>query len=127
MALATSSKRYLEQTGISFHTHPHLKNPCLSVVAEELAVDASQIAVAKVIRSEKNSYLMVVYPLSHELDYDRLNGMLRRDFAEASECELSVWFKDVEPGAYPPLPQPYGLPCIVDRELLNKERIYFGA
>ncbi|MCG8673435.1 MAG: HDOD domain-containing protein [Pseudomonadales bacterium] len=127
MALATSSKRYLEQTGISFHTHPHLKNPCLSVVSEELAIDSSQIAVAKVIRSEKNSYLMVVYPLSHELDYDRLNGMLRRDFSEATECELSVWFKDVEPGAYPPLPQPYGLPCIVDRELLGKDRVYFRA
>ena len=127
MALATSTKRFLEQSGICFHTHPHLRNTSLCAVAGELAVDPAQIAICKIVRSEKNSYLMVVYPLSHELDFQRLSGMLRRDFSEALQEEVSVWFKDVEPGAYPPLAQPYGLPCIVDRSLMEHSRVYFRA
>ena len=127
MALATSTKRYLEQTGICFHTHPHLRNPSLSKVADELAIDPENVAVARLLKSEKNSYLLVVYPLSHELDLDRLKGMLRRDFFVASEDEASVWFKDVEPAAYPPLAQPYGLPCVVDRSLMNLDKVYFRA
>jgi HD-like signal output (HDOD) protein/prolyl-tRNA editing enzyme YbaK/EbsC (Cys-tRNA(Pro) deacylase) len=127
MALATSAKRYLEQTGISVQVHPHLRNPSLCEVAKELAIDPARIAVTRILKSQKNSYLMVVYPLSHELDLDRLNGMLRRDFVFASEKEASVWFKDVEPGAWPPLAQPYGLPCVVDRALMTEDRIYFRA
>lgn len=127
MALATSSKRFLEQSGISFQAHPHLRNTSLCAVANELAIDSGQIAVAKILRSEKSSYLMVVYPLSHELDYERLSGMLRREFVDANDAELSVWFKDVEPGAYPPLAQPYGLPCVVDRALMEHPRLYFRA
>ncbi|MDX1695215.1 MAG: HDOD domain-containing protein [Ketobacteraceae bacterium] len=127
MALATSTKRYLEQTGICFHTHPHLRDTSLSKVAGELAVDPAQVAVTRVLKSQKSSYIMVVYPLSHELDLERLSGMLRRDFSIASEEEASVWFKDVEPGAYPPVAQPYGLPCVVDRALMDHERVYFRA
>lgn len=127
MALATSAKRFLEQSGICFQMHPHLRNESLTAVADELAIDPAQVAVTKVLRSEKNSYLMVVYPLSHELDFNRLNGMLRREFTAADEAELSVWFKDIEPDAYPPLSQPYGLPCIVDRSLMSQSRIYFRA
>ena len=127
MALATSTKRYLEQTGICFQVHPHLRNHSLCDVAHELAVDPARIAVTRILKSSKNSYLMVVYPLNHDLDIDRLNGMLRRDFVAATENEASVWFKDVEPEAWPPLSQPYHLPCVVDRALLAHDRVYFRA
>ncbi len=127
MALATSTKRYLEQTGICFQVHPHLKNTSLTEVATELAIDPARIAVTRVLKSQKNSYLMVVYPLSNELDLNRLNGMLRREFQPAGECETSAWFKDVEPQAWPPLAQPYGLPCVVDRALMEHDRVYFRA
>lgn len=127
MALATSTKRFLEQSGICFQVHPHLRNPSLVDVANELAIDPARIAVTRILKTPKNSYLMVVYPLSHELDLDRLNGMLRREFHFAGDTEASVWFKDVEPQAWPPLAQPYGLPCVIDRTLMEHDRVYFRA
>ncbi|PCJ34338.1 MAG: hypothetical protein COA99_14705 [Moraxellaceae bacterium] len=126
MILATSIKRYLETAGVSYKVHPHRREECLRVLERELGLDARYIAVPTLLRSDKNGLLMTVTPLTHELDVNRLNGMLRRQFNVVTDTEtLSEWFDDVEPGAYPPLGGAYKIPLIIDKNLMTNQRVFF--
>ena len=70
---------------------------------------------------------MAVVPLSHSLDLDRLEALLRREFIYLDEAETGAWFLDSEPGAEPPIAEPYNLPCIIDRSLFDMHRVFMRA
>ena len=127
MAIADSLLSYLEQKGISYKTHSHVSETSLSRLCFELGIEQHHIAVPVLLRSARNANLMAVIPLDHELDFERLAALLRRDFQYMDDSEIAAWFPDVEPGAEPPVPEAYSLPCILDRGLLDLSRIYFRA
>lgn len=124
MELAESLQRYLRKKCVNFTVHPHVLETSLSKLCDEMGIDPQQTAVPLLLRTEKQAYLMAIVPLSHSLDLDRLSALLRREFYYLDEAETSAWFLDSEPGAEPPIAEPYDLPCIVDRSLFEQERIF---
>ncbi len=127
MVMATSLLRYFERKGILFQTYPHLNESSLSKLCFEMGIEPHQIAVPVLLRSHRKASLMAVIPLDHELDFNRITALLRREFEYLDDTSISHWFVDVEPGAEPPFPEPYELPCIVERSLLELPRIFFRA
>ena len=124
MDMADSLQRFFTEENLKYQTHPHIFETDLSKLSEEMGIDPQQIAVPVLLRSKRQAMLMAVIPLSHNLDRARLRGLLRRDFDYVDESEMAAQFLDAEPGANPPIPQPYNLPCIIDRSLLLQHRIF---
>lgn len=125
MAIAVSLQRYFERKGVAFQTHQHVSETSLSKLCSEMGLDPAQIAVPVLLQSARKASLMAVMPLHHALDLERVAALLRRDFQYLDDAGISAWFQDVEPGAEPPIPEPYDLPCIVDRALMKVPRIFF--
>ncbi|RLT88548.1 MAG: HDOD domain-containing protein [Ketobacter sp. GenoA1] len=127
MEMAQSLERYLRSMDVAFSIHPHEMETSLSKLCSEMGIGPEQTAVPIVLRTQKQAFLMAVVPLDHSLDLDRLSGLLRREFLYLDEAEVSAWFLDSEPGAEPPIAEPYELPCIVDRSLFEQPRVFMRA
>ena len=127
MEMAQSIERYLQQKGVAFSIHPHELETSLSKLCDEMGIRPEQTAVPILLRTSKQAYLMAIVPLAHSLDLDRLSALLRREFLYLDEAETSAWFLDSEPGAEPPVSEPYELPCIVDRSLFDQPRVFMRA
>jgi HD-like signal output (HDOD) protein/prolyl-tRNA editing enzyme YbaK/EbsC (Cys-tRNA(Pro) deacylase) len=127
MELAQSLQRYLDNRNIPYSVHPHTFETSLSTLCDEMGISAEQMAVPIVLRTERQAFLMAILPLNHSLDFARLTALLRREFVNLDEAELSSWFLDSEPGAEPAVAEPYNLPCIIDRTLFEHARVYMRA
>ena len=127
MEMAQSIERYLQRKGIAFSIHPHELETSLSKLCDEMGIRPEQTAVPILLRTRKQAFLMAIVPLTHSLDLDRLSALLRREFLYLDEAETSAWFLDSEPGAEPPVSEPYELPCIVDRSLFDEPRVFMRA
>ncbi|RLU01949.1 MAG: HDOD domain-containing protein [Ketobacter sp.] len=127
MDIAQSIERYLQRKEVAFTVHTHQLETSLSKLCQEMGISPEQTAVPILLRTERQAYLMAVIPLSHSLDLDRLEALLRRQFIYLDEAEISAWFLDSQPGAEPPVSEPYNLPCIIDRSLFELHRVYMRA
>lgn len=125
MAIAVSLQRYFQEKGIAYQIHSHLSESSLSKLCFEFGIEPRQIAVPVLLQSARKASLMAVMPLSHSLDLARIAALLRRDFQYLDDAGIASWFPDVDAGAEPPIPEPYDLPCIVDRTLMEPARIFF--
>ena len=125
MSIAPSLLRYFQRKEIAFQPHAHQPESSLSTLAFEFGIEPRQIAVPVLLQSARKASLMAVMPLSHSLDLDRIAALLRREFHYLDDAGIASWFPDVEAGAEPPVSEPYDLPCIVDRSLLDNGRIFF--
>lgn len=127
MTIAASLQRYFQDNDITYQIHSHLRESSLSKLCFELGIEPRQIAVPVLLQSARKANLMAVMPLSHSLDLDRIAALLRREFRYLDDAGIAAWFPDVEAGAEPPIPEPYDLPCIVDRTLMEPSRIFLRA
>lgn len=125
MAIAVSLQRYFDKKGISYSQHDHVRESSLSKLCDEMGIDPVQMAVPVLLQSSRKGILMAVMPLAHALDLHRIEALLRREFTWLDEYSVSQRFLDVEPGAEPPIAEPYDLPCIVDRALMDEGRVFF--
>src|SRR3990167_115868 len=127
MAIAVSLQRYFERKGIVYKTHPHVRENSLSKLCFELGVDPAHVAVPVLLQSARKAYLMAVLPLSSGLDMNAIEALFPREFTWLDDYAVSQRFLVVEPGAEPPIPEPYDLPCIIDRSLMDVDRVFFRA
>lgn len=125
MSIAPSLERFFQRKGILPQIHAHQAESSLSTLAFEFGIRPQQIAVPVLLQSARKACLMAVLPLSHSLDLDRIAALLQREFDYLEDAAIATWFSDVQAGAEPPIAEPYELPCIVDRSLLDNGRIYF--
>lgn len=124
MSIAVSLQRYLENKALPFTLHTHLHESGLLNLCLDMGLNPDHLAVPIILTTEKKAALMAVLPLSASLDFDRLRALLRRDFHYMPNNELTYWFVDCEPGAEPPIPEPYSFPCIVERDLFDCHRVF---
>ncbi len=124
MIVAHSLQTYLEQRNLNYKVHPHNFETSASVLCQEMGIEPDQFAVPIVLQTSKKATLMAVIPLSAALDLNRLRALLQRDFNYAQESEIESWFNGLVLAALPPIPGPFGVPCIVERSLLNQPRIF---
>ncbi|MEE2731350.1 MAG: HDOD domain-containing protein [Pseudomonadota bacterium] len=127
MDIAQSIERYLQRKEIAFTVHSHVLETSLSALCRDMGIAPEQMAVPLLLRTERQAYLMAIIPLSHSLDLNRLEALLRRQFVYLDEAEINAWFLDSEPGAEPAIAEPYNLPCIVERSLFEWHRVYLRA
>jgi Ala-tRNA(Pro) deacylase len=126
MGMAMKLKDYLEHHQIHYEvvTHPRSHS---SIQSAKLAhVPADRLA-KPVILEDDNGYVMAVIPTTHHVKLGALSSEMQRNLRLATERELADLFKDCELGAIPPLGEIYGMPTIVDDELVDKPDVYFEA
>jgi Ala-tRNA(Pro) deacylase len=125
MALSTSLQRFFERHGVQATSHDHAPGLSLNDVSGVCGIDPEQVLVPVLLQSEKKALMMAVVPLSRLFDVERVNALLRRQFARVDARTTSSIFYDAEPGAEPPFGEAYRVPCLIERSLLNQDRLYF--
>lgn len=125
MALSISLQRFFERHGVQVSSHDHMPGLSLNDVVSQFGLQADQVVVPVLLQSEKKALLMAVVPVSRLFDIERVNALLRRQFARVDAKTASAIFYDAEPGAEPPFGEAYRIPCLVERSLLTQDRIYF--
>lgn len=125
MALSTSLQRFFERHGVQATSHDHAPGLSLNDVSGVCGIDPEQVLVPVLLQSEKKALLMAVVPMSRLFDVERVNALLRRQFTRVDARTLSSIFYDAEPGAEPPFGDAYRIPCLIERSLLNQQRLYF--
>ncbi|CBL46429.1 Conserved hypothetical protein [gamma proteobacterium HdN1] len=127
MAIAASLQRYFERNGVHVTVHDHAAGLSLLDLVRQFGLSPEQIVLPVVLQSERKALLMALVPMSRLLDLDRVNALLQRKFTRLDEKALTGIFFDAEPGAEPPFGEPYRIPCLVDRSLMEQSRVYFRA
>ncbi len=124
MPLAATIKRFLEQREVSYDVLKHPRAKSLLQAAANAYVSPRNLARAAVLKDERG-LLMAVFPASHVLDLHLLNKELHRGLTAARGHDLARIFHDCEPGALPPIAEPYGLKAVLDESLQAVDEIYF--
>jgi Ala-tRNA(Pro) deacylase len=85
--------------------------------------------MAKVVMTKVDGKdVMAVLPASFKLDVNKLKRLLRAKEARlATEKEFERLFPDCEKGAMPPFGNLYGIPCYVDSQVAQNDKIVFNA
>jgi Ala-tRNA(Pro) deacylase len=124
MAIPATLDRYLRQNGVSYYVIKHHKTSCSRMNARATHVPEESVAKAVVIKRRKG-FVLAVVPASREVALRGLGALLAQPVCLATEQELQGLFTDCEVGAVPPLGQAYGIRTVVDRQLLDRDDIYF--
>ncbi len=118
-------QQYLREQGCSCElvSHDHRVSSALQA-ARKAAVSPFQLAKAIVLEDEQG-LLMAVVPAAHCIDLKRLNACLHRDMARAKLPDRGDPFHGCAPDALPPLPDLYGVDCVVDSAVTDPDIVYF--
>ena len=126
MHIATRLKEYLDSTGISYECVQHTRTATTLAAAREAKVPAAGVAKC-VLLGDEQGYVLAILPASHRLDLERVEHQLQRRLALVDEAELGQVFADCALGAVPAMGKPYGIPTLLDPELLERIDLYFEA
>lgn len=126
MAVAMTLQDYLDRRALDYEVVKHPYASSSLETAEAAHVSGEQLAKC-VLTEDYRGYLMVVLPASYQVEFERLDDVLDRRLALASENELGDIFTDCELGAIPPLGAAYGVDVALDDRLAECEDVYFEA
>lgn len=124
--MAKSLRSYLKQRGIDYEEVRHPREVTMSRVAERAHIHGHKLAKAVLIKSD-SGYSLAVVPSTCRVDLAHLSGLLHERLGLATEQEIETCFADCEPGALPPLGEPYGMKVTLDSALFEQPDIYFEA
>lgn len=122
-----SLKEFLASRGAAYEVVAH---PDAFTAQEQAAVShISGRSWAKVVLvKERDGYAMAVLPACCAVDLNRLKGLIGHGpIRLASLEEILGVISDSEPGAIAPFGGRYGLPVLLDRELLRQREIAMPA
>ncbi len=126
MNIPATVRNYLARKGGQYRGY---KAPAGVPLAE--ALRAAQVPAQKLARcvvlKEGNNYLMAIFPVTHRLELDTLNGNARRNFAPCATEDLAKLLPDCAPAAVPPLGAAYGIKMIVDRTVDEWDEVFFAS
>jgi Ala-tRNA(Pro) deacylase len=124
MAGVRAVSDYLEAEGIAHELIEH--EPTMSATAEAATVRVLPQRVAKtVVLHDGSAYVLAVVPASHRLDLHKLRELLgaTRRLRLAIEDEMAAEFRTFEVGAMPPVGPSLPAVEVVDRRLLEHDRV----
>ena len=119
---------YLRAEGIHHEVVEHEQT--MSAAAEAAATQRPQQQVAKtVVLHDGGVYLIAVVPASHRLDLRKLRELLDAggSLQLATEAQMADDFPTLEVGAVPPFGPMTPAAEVVDRHLLDEERVLCAA
>jgi Ala-tRNA(Pro) deacylase len=124
MTIATRLRDYLEGQGVGYDEIVHPRTETSSRTAQTAHVPGRLVAKSVVIHHELG-YALAVVPSSHRVELDTLQDLLGKRLGLASESEIAKIFADCDRGAVPPIGAAYGLPVVVEENLVNAPDVYF--
>jgi Ala-tRNA(Pro) deacylase len=120
--------RFLDEHGVAYELVEHEKQFTAAGEAQAAGIEPHDAAKALLVR-ENGEYLLAVIPASRRLDLKKLRATLEEHpkLRLATEDEIDSDFPAFELGAVPPLGP--GLPSaeVVDRALLEHDRVLCNA
>lgn len=129
MAAVDQVTKHLEAEGVEHEVVEHER--AVSAASEAVASGVSPDNAAKsVLLRDESGYRLAVVLASDRLDLGKLADLLgasRSAIRLATEDEMGADFPDFELGAIPPLGEMLPAPEIVDRRVLDHERVLCNA
>jgi Ala-tRNA(Pro) deacylase len=119
---------FLEENGVEYAVVEHDER--FTAAAEARASGVEPIDAAKdVLLRIDDAYVLAVIPASERLDLAKARQVLGKDDRPrlATEQEIAADFPSFEVGALPPFAPLLGIPEIVDRRLLDHDRVLCSA
>jgi HD-like signal output (HDOD) protein/prolyl-tRNA editing enzyme YbaK/EbsC (Cys-tRNA(Pro) deacylase) len=95
--------------------------------AIELANAVPELCAKCVALIDRNGPAVAVLPFLADLNLEVLNKTLGRNFQTLSKDMTNKLFSDCEPGAFPALAMAYGLPVIIDIDILENETVFSAS
>lgn len=115
---------YLDENGVGYEVVEHPER--FTAAAEARASGVSPADAAKeVVLESGGTYVVAVIPASERLDLEKVRVSLEAEERPSlvSETEIAARFSEYEVGALPPFAPIHQLPEIVDRRLLEHDRV----
>jgi Ala-tRNA(Pro) deacylase len=124
MSLADRVKWFLDVHRVDYEVVMHDYTESSLETARAAAIPCEKLAKA-ILLEDENGYVMPIVPASRRLDLDKVRLMLGRPLQIASGRDAAALFFDCSEGAVPPMGTAYGIPTVIDDELLGLGDIYF--
>lgn len=118
-------KKFLHDRAIPYRLVEQQWSTSLEEAARLTLIDPTLVAQAELF-FDGTTLLMVAYPVTHQLDLERLNQLAGRSLTPLSPQNAERFFPDCEPGCYPALGASYGLPMIIESFLCRLPKIYIA-
>ena len=127
MAKASDLQRYLNNNGIHYTILQHDPAFTAHSVAVATHVSDKQLVKSIVLQIDGRNW-MAVLSADHRINTSLIRHAFgARDVHLPHEEDLSTLFPDCQLGTMPPFGNLYGLPILMDDEVLADEEIYFTA
>ncbi len=126
MSIAAKVKKLLDAHKIVYRILPHTRLRNFGQVSELLALPADKVLTTLVL-SDEHGLLMVIYPLSTNIDFNKLNTALKRNFKVLDEIKVNRIFNDCDAGCWPAVGRTYGLDVLIDKSITRQELVYWSA
>lgn len=119
---------FLEENGVDYEVVEHEERPTAAGDARAAGAALGEMAKDVLLR-DGDAYILAVIPASERLDFVKTRIALERDERPrlASEEELAEDFPAFEVGALPPFGRLHGVAEVVDRRLLEHDRVLCAA
>jgi Ala-tRNA(Pro) deacylase len=116
--------RFLDEQDVAYEVVEHRTTYTATEEARAAGV-APQDAAKTIALRDEEGYRLAVIPASERLDLEKVRELLgaSKSLRLATEDEMGSEFPDFELGALPPLGPLLPAPEVVDRRLLDHERI----
>jgi Ala-tRNA(Pro) deacylase len=115
---------YLDENGVDYEVVEHPERFTAAAEARAAGVGPDDAAKDVVLRAG-DAYVLAVIPASERLDFQKARRLLDGEQRPrlATEDEIAVDFPEFELGALPPFGPIHDIPEIVDRRLLDHDRV----
>ncbi|MFZ1643774.1 MAG: HDOD domain-containing protein [Candidatus Contendobacter sp.] len=118
MNLPDTVRSYLDHRGLPYRLIACRSGETLTQIAESLAIPLRRIA-RMILLKDASGLIMAILPCSHILDFSMLCQLSRRDLEPMYGPETVRFFQShgCAASSYPPLPEAFGIPALVDHSL----------
>jgi Ala-tRNA(Pro) deacylase len=118
---------YLERAGVKFRWQHHPRAVTAQELAASLGISGYEVAKTVLIEADGRTWIAVL-PAPEVIDLDTLRAALRASSVRLlNESEFTHLFPGCDAGAEPPFGRLYGLPVILDQDLVEEPEIVFRA
>jgi Ala-tRNA(Pro) deacylase len=117
---------YLDEHGVAYEVVEHGERFTAAAEARAAGMEPHNAAKSLLLRDD-DGYELVVIPASERLDLKKVRQALGRELRLATEQEMEADFAQFELGALPPVGPMLPAPEVVDRRLLEHDRVLCNA
>ena len=117
---------YLDEQGVAYEVVEHGERFTAAAEARAAGMEPQNAAKSLLLKDDEG-YELVVIPASERLDLKKVRQALDRELRLATEQEMEADFAQFELGALPPVGPMLPAPEVVDRRLLEHDRVLCNA